>query len=217
MALAIFDLDNTLIGGDSDYLWGEFLVEQKIVAGKAYQQANQDFYEQYLAGTMDIFEFLAFQLKPLADNSIADLLVLRKQYLKEKIEPIILKAGRELIAYHQNRGDTTLIITATNSFIAAPIAENLGISNFIATEPEIVDGIYTGKVSGTPSYQYGKVERLESWLYEQQLSLVGSYFYSDSHNDLPLLKLVENPVAVDPDPKLSAIAKQQDWQVITLR
>ncbi len=217
MALAIFDLDNTLIGGDSDYLWGEFLVEQKIVAGKAYQQANQDFYEQYLAGTMDIFEFLAFQLKPLADNSIADLLVWRKQYLKEKIEPIILKAGRELIAYHQNRGDTTLIITATNSFIAAPIAENLGISNFIATEPEIVDGIYTGKVSGTPSYQYGKVERLESWLYEQQLSLVGSYFYSDSHNDLPLLKLVENPVAVDPDPKLSAIAKQQDWQVITLR
>ncbi len=217
MALAIFDLDNTLLGGDSDYLWGEFLVEQQIVDGKAYQQANQDFYDQYLAGTMDIFEFLAFQLKPLADNSIADLFAWREQYLKEKIEPIILDAGRKLIAHHQDRGDTTLIITATNSFITMPIAESLGINNLIATEPEMVDGIYTGKVSGAPSYQYGKVERLELWLYEQQLSLVGSYFYSDSHNDLPLLKLVENPVAVDPDPKLLAIAKQQGWQVITLR
>ncbi|MBL1319872.1 MAG: HAD family hydrolase [Methylophaga sp.] len=217
MALAIFDLDNTLLGGDSDYLWGEFLVEQKIVDGRAYQQANQDFYDQYLAGTMDIFEFLAFQLKPLADNSMTDLLAWRKQYLKEKIEPIILNAGRKLIAHHQNKGDTPLIITATNSFITAPIAENLGISNLIATEPEMIDGIYTGKVEGTPSYQYGKVERLESWLYDQQLSLAGSYFYSDSHNDLPLLKLVENPVAVDPDPKLHAIAKQQGWQVITLR
>ncbi len=217
MALAIFDLDNTLLSGDSDYLWGKFLVEQQIVDSEVYQQANQDFYDQYLAGTMDIFEFLAFQLKPLADNSMSDLLAWRKQYLKEKIEPIILDAGRKLIAYHQNKGDTTLIITATNSFITMPIAKNLGISNLIATEPKMMDGTYTGKVDGTPSYQYGKVERLESWLYEQQLSLEGSYFYSDSHNDLPLLKLVENPVAVDPDPKLNAVAKQPGWKVITLR
>ena len=217
MALAIFDLDNTLLGGDSDYLWGEFLVEQKIVDGEVYQQANQDFYDQYLAGTMDIFEFLAFQLKPLADNSNADLLAWREQYLKEKIDPIILNAGRKLIAHHQNKGDTTLIITATNSFITAPIAKELEIRHLIATEPEVIDGIFTGKVAGTPSYQEGKVERLQAWLEQHQQSLSNSYFYSDSHNDLPLLKLVDNPVAVDPDAKLRAFAKQQGWQEITLR
>ncbi len=217
MALAIFDLDNTLLGGDSDYLWGEFLVAQNIVDGSTYQQANQDFYDQYLAGTMDIFEFLSFQLAPLADTPMPQLLALRQQFLTEKIEPIILQAGRQLIAHHQDNGDTTLIITATNSFITAPIAENLGVEHLIATEPEIVNGIYTGKVKGTPSYQYGKVERLESWLYDQQLSLNDSYFYSDSHNDLPLLQLVDHPVAVDPDPKLLTFAKQQGWQVTTLR
>lgn len=217
MALAIFDLDNTLLDGDSDYLWGEFLVEQKIVDGKAYQQSNQEFYDQYLAGTMDIFDFLAFQLKPLADNSMTELLAWREQYLQEKIEPIILNAGRKLIAHHQDKGDTTLIITATNSFITAPIAEKLGIPHLIATEAEMVNGIYTGKVAGTPSYQKGKVERLNTWLEQHQQSLSDSYFYSDSHNDLPLLKQVANPIAVDPDEKLSAFAKQQDWQVITLR
>ncbi|PHS24087.1 MAG: HAD-IB family hydrolase [Methylophaga sp.] len=217
MALAIFDLDNTLLAGDSDYLWAEFLVEQHIVNGDAYQQTNQDFYDQYLAGTMDIFEFLAFQLKPLADNSMADLLAWREQYLQQKIEPIILDAGRKLIAHHQQQGDTTLIITATNSFITAPIAENLAINNLIATEPELIDGNYTGKVAGTPSYQYGKVERLESWLFEQQQSLDGSYFYSDSHNDRPLLELVDHPIAVDPDKKLQLIAKQHGWKIISLR
>ncbi len=217
MALAIFDLDNTLLNGDSDYLWGEFLVEHNIVDGKTYQQANQDFYAQYLAGTMDIFEFLAFQLEPLANIPMPKLLVWRQQYLTEKIEPIILDAGRKLIAHHQNQGDTTLIITATNRFITAPIAENLGIEHLIATEPEIVNDVYTGKVAGTPSYQYGKVERLESWLYDQHQSLIGSCFYSDSHNDLPLLQLVDHPIAVDPDPTLRTFANQQGWQVITLR
>lgn len=217
MALAIFDLDNTLLGGDSDYLWAEFLVEHKIVDGDAYQQQNQHFYDQYLAGTMDIFEFLTFQLKPLADNSMVNLLAWREQYLKEKIEPIILDAGRKLIAHHQSKNDTTLIITATNSFITAPIAKKLGINHLIATEPEMLDGRYTGKVAGTPSYQYGKVERLESWLFERQQSLGGSYFYSDSHNDIPLLELVDHPFAVDPDPKLRTVADQQGWKIISLR
>ena len=217
MPLAIFDLDNTLLAGDSDYLWAEFLVEQNIVDSDAYQQTNQYFYDQYLAGTMDIGKFLAFQLKPLADNSMANLRAWRKQYLTEKIQPIVLEAGRELISYHQEKGDIPLIITATNSFITAPIAKELGIRYLIATEPEIIDGIYTGKVAGTPSYQQGKVERLQSWLNTHQLTLKGSYFYSDSHNDLPLLKQVEHPVAVDPDPKLRAFSQQQGWQVITLR
>lgn len=217
MALAIFDLDNTLLGGDSDYLWGEFLVENNVVDGGFYQQKNQDFYDQYLAGTMDIFEFLAFQLKPLADNSLENLVQWREQYLQEKIDPIILQAGRELIQHHQQQGDETLIITATNSFITAPIAEKLGIPNLIATEPEMVDGLYTGNVAGTPSYQAGKVTRLNQWLDGHHLNLEGSYFYSDSHNDIPLLELVDHPVAVDADANLQAVATKQGWQVISLR
>jgi len=217
MALAIFDLDNTLLGGDSDYLWGEFLVENKLVDGIAHQQKNQDFYDQYLAGTMDIFEFLAFQLKPLADNSLEDLVQWREKYLQEKINPIILQAGLALIKQHQQQGDETLIITATNSFITAPIAEKLGIPNLIATEPEMVDGLYTGNVAGTPSYQAGKVTRLNQWLEGHHLNLEGSYFYSDSHNDIPLLELVDHPVAVDADANLQAVATKQGWKVISLR
>ena len=217
MALAIFDLDNTLIGGDSDYLWAEFLVEHHIVDGEDYQKTNQEFYDQYLAGTMDIFAFLAFQLKPLADNSMTDLHHWRDRYLSEKIDPIILPAAQALIAHHQKQGDTLLIITATNSFITAPIAKKIGIKNLIATEPEIINGEYTGNVAGTPSYKQGKVERLNEWLTEQHHTLKGSYFYSDSHNDLPLLNLVDNPVAVDPDPQLQAVAQQQQWKMISLR
>jgi len=217
MALAIFDLDNTLLGGDSDYLWGEFLVENKLVDSESYQWANQHFYDQYLAGTMDIFEFLAFQLKPLADNSSADLERWRTQYLVEKIDPIILPAAQKLIAHHRQQGDTLLIITATNRFITAPIAQKLGIPHLIATEAEMIEGLYTGNVAGTPSYQHGKVERLQDWLSSQNQTLAGSYFYSDSHNDLPLLNMVEHPIAVDPDPKLLAIAQQQGWQTISLR
>ena len=217
MALAIFDLDNTLLGGDSDYLWAEFLVENNIVDGKSYQQANQDFYDQYLAGTMDIFEFLAFQLKPLADNSLEDLQRWREQYLMEKIDPIILPAAQQLIKQHQQRGDTLLIITATNDFITAPIADKLGISHLIATIAETNDGVYTGQVAGTPSYRQGKVERLEQWLKIHQQSLEDSYFYSDSHNDLPLLNLVDNPVVVDADAKLQSVAQQQGWKSISLR
>ena len=217
MALAIFDLDNTLLGGDSDYLWGEFLVEQRIVDPDSYRARNHAFYEQYLAGTMDIYEFLEFQLKPLADNSMDDLHRWREQYLAEKIVPIILEAGLNLVTQHRQQGDTTLIITATNSFITAPIAEKLGISNLIATEPEIVDGRYTGKVSGTPSYRDGKVKRLNQWLGEQHQPLNDSYFYSDSHNDVPLLELVGHPVAVDPDPTLQQIAEQRNWKILSLR
>lgn len=217
MALAIFDLDNTLLGGDSDYLWGEFLVENKLVDSKRYQQANQHFYDQYLAGTMDIVEFLNFQLKPLADNSSADLQRWRNQYLAEKIDPIILPAAQQLIAQHRQRGDTLMIITATNNFITAPIAEKLGISHLIATEAEIINKRYTGHVSGIPSYQQGKVERLHTWLNDHNQTLAGSYFYSDSHNDLPLLNIVDHPVAVDPDPKLLAFAKQHGWKTISLR
>ena len=217
MALAIFDLDNTLLGGDSDYLWGEYLVEKKLVNTVNYQRTNQFFYEQYVAGSMDIFEFSAFQFKPLADNSIITLEQWREDYLIKKIEPIILVQALALIEKHRQQNDTLMIITATNSFITAPIANKLGIPNLIATEPEIVDGHFTGKVSGCPSYQQGKVTRLKAWLKDTQHSLDGSYFYSDSHNDLPLLELVEYPSAVDPDPQLEAIAQERNWPIISLR
>jgi len=217
MALAIFDLDNTLLAGDSDYLWAEFLVENNIVDGDYYQAENQRFYDQYLAGTMDIFAFLAFQLKPLADNYLADLHRWRTQYLQEKIDPIILPAALKLIEHHRQQGDTLLIITATNQFITAPIAAKLQIPHLIATEAEMINGVYSGKVAGTPSYQQGKVTRLQSWLKEQQQTLAGSYFYSDSHNDLPLLNLVTQPIAVDPDAKLRTVAEQQGWKILSLR
>jgi HAD superfamily hydrolase (TIGR01490 family) len=217
MALAIFDLDNTLLGGDSDYLWGEYLVENKHVDSHNFQQANQDFYDQYVAGTMDIFEFLAFQLKPLADNDIQLLEQWRADYLKQKINPIILPAAHKLIEKHTQQNDTLLIITATNRFITAPIADKLAIPNLIATEPEMENGQYTGAVAGTPSFQQGKVTRLKAWLADNQHSLEGSYFYSDSHNDLPLLELVSHPVAVDPDPQLTETAQQRGWPILSLR
>ena len=217
MALAIFDLDNTLLGGDSDYLWGEYLVENKLVNTVDYQSTNQHFYEQYVVGSMDIFEFSAFQFKPLADNSIVTLEQWREDYLIKKIEPIILVQAKALIEKHRQQNDTLMIITATNSFITTPIANKLGIPNLIATEPEVIDGHFTGEVSGCPSYQEGKVTRLQDWLKDTQHSLDGSYFYSDSHNDLPLLELVEYPFAVDPDPELKVIAQERRWPIISLR
>lgn len=217
MALAIFDLDNTLLGGDSDHLWGEFLVENGIVDKETYRQANDTFYQQYLDGNLDIFEFLAFTLKPLSDHTTEQLFSWREKFLKEKIEPIMLDAAKSLVEHHRQQGDTLMIITATNSFITAPIAQRFGIDHLIATEPEMIDGRYTGKVAGIPSYKEGKVERLENWLSDQAIKLEGSYFYSDSHNDIPLLKRVSYPFAVDPDDTLKQFAQQQGWKVLSLR
>ncbi len=217
MSLAIFDLDNTLLGGDSDYLWGQFLVERGIVDGDLYKQENDRFYREYAEGTLDIFEFLRFALRPLRDNDPARLEQLREEYLAEKIDPIILPASRELIQRHREAGDILMIITATNAFVTAPIAERLGIEHLIATNPEQIDGRYTGEVAGEPSYREGKVNRLNSWLQKHGETLDGSSFYSDSHNDIPLLERVCRPVAVDPDDLLSAHATAQGWPIISLR
>ena len=217
MALALFDLDNTLLAGDSDYLWGVFLAEQGIVDGKFYEQENQRFYDEYKQGTLDIFEFLAFSLKALSENSAETLRRLQHQFLEEKIRPIMSPASFELIEKHRAAGDTLLVITATNSFVTAPIVEAFGINNLLATEPEIKNGKYTGQVAGTPCFQEGKVERLNSWMKNNNMNLENSWFYSDSHNDLPLLKLVANPVTVDPDESLHKFASQHDWPIISLR
>jgi len=217
MTLALFDLDNTLLDGDSDYLWGCFLVEHGVVDREFYESQNQRFYDQYVEGSLDIHEFLRFQLKPLATHRAAQLEHWREQYLASKIEPIMLPKARDLLQRHRSRGDELIIITATNRFITEPIARRFGVIHLIATEPEMVAGEYTGNVAGTPCFQDGKVSRLHSWLRQHQQSLAHSWFYSDSHNDLPLLEQVEHPVAVDPDDRLRAHAAQRGWPVISLR
>jgi len=217
MGIALFDLDNTLIAGDSDYLWGCFLVEQGIVDGVTYERKNRRFYDQYKVGELDIHEFLDFQLRPLAEHSIDILQQWRSQYVQEKIAPILLPKAHALIDKHRQQGDSLMVITATNRFITTPIVELYGIEHLLATEPEIVNNGYTGKVSGTPCFQAGKVERLSDWLEDSRQSLDDSWFYSDSHNDLPLLGKVTHPVAVDPDEVLEQYARDHDWPVISLR
>ena len=217
MALAIFDLDNTLLGGDSDYLWGRFLVEEGLVDGERYERENQRFYAQYHAGTLDIYEFLRFALQPLASHDTVTLYAWRARYLQEKIAPILLPAARALVEKHRAQGDTLLIITATNRFVTEPIAGLFGIENLLATDPEMVAGRYTGNVSGVPCYREGKVQRLEMWLNDHGLARGESWFYSDSHNDIPLLESVTHPVAVDPDQALRDYAGSKGWPVISLR
>lgn len=217
MALAIFDLDNTLLSGDSDYLWGVFLAERGIVDADFYEQENERFYQEYRDGKLDIMEFLGFSLKPLAEHSPEQLKAWHQQFMVEKIQPLITSATTALVEQHRLKGDTLLIITATNHFVTKPIADYLGIPNLIATDPEIRNGRYTGRVAGTPSFQDGKVTRLNDWLKTQHTSLAGAWFYSDSHNDLSLLETVDNPVAVDPDEKLLSKAQENGWPVISLR
>jgi HAD superfamily hydrolase (TIGR01490 family) len=217
MALAIFDLDNTLLNGDSDYLWGQFLVEKGIVDGDHYEQENQRFYDEYKAGTLDIMAFLRFSLAPLAEHDMASLQAWHREFMQEKISPIMQARARDLIEQHRHANDELLIITATNSFVTAPIAAAYGIDNLLATEPELNNGRYTGGVAGTPCFREGKVERLNAWLTETSHSLDGSSFYSDSHNDLPLLQMVDKPVAVDPDDSLAEHARRQGWPIISLR
>lgn len=217
MSLAIFDLDNTLIANDSDYLWGQFLVDQGIVDKAYYEARNAQFYQDYKQGTLDIVEFLGFSLKPLADNPPERLYQWRAQFIDEIIKPLLLKPAQQLIAKHKNRGDTLLVITATNRFVTQPIVDLYGIENLIATTPEFTNGRYTGQFTGVPCFQDGKVTLLQEWLKTTDESLADSWFYSDSHNDLPLLRLVDHPVAVDPDQKLATFAHEMGWPSISLR
>ena len=218
MTLAIFDLDNTLIAGDSDHQWGDFLVRRGEVDGERYQAANDRFYQDYLDGSLDILAYQEFVLSELKGRPLGELDALRQAFLKEVIDALWLPRAEALVAEHRARGDTLMIITATNDFITAPIAERLGVPHLIATRAERDgDGLYTGRVAGVPSYREGKVERLAHWLDDHGESLAGSWFYSDSHNDLPLLGKVDNPVAVDPDPTLARAARERGWPILSLR
>ncbi|KPQ01900.1 HAD family phosphatase [Marinobacter sp. HL-58] len=217
MTLAIFDLDNTLLAGDSDHAWGEFLVEESIVDAEEYRKANDRFYQEYLDGELDIMHYLSFALQPLARHDMKQLLAWRQEFVEKKITPMMLPRAAELLDSHRNQGHTLLIITATNRFVTEPVAELLDIEHLIATEPELVNGRYTGEVAGVPSFQDGKVTRLHDWLESTGENLDGAWFYSDSHNDAPLLRKVDNPVAVDPDPTLERIAKENSWKIMSLR
>lgn len=218
MALAIFDLDNTLIANDSDHLWGEFMATHGLVDTDTFRKGNDHFYQEYVKGTLNIYEYLNFCLEPLSHYTMNELKIWHDQFMEEQIRPVMLQRGHELIARHRKQGDHIMIITATSRFVTGPIAEAFNVDTLLAIEPEIVNGRYTGNTVGTLTYQEGKVTRLNEWLAEHpQHSMEGSTFYSDSKNDLPLLKTVHHPVAVDPDPELKEYATGKGWPVISLR
>ena len=217
MALAIFDLDNTLIAGDSDHSWGEFLVDQNIVDRQLYKKMNDKFYADYESGCLDIFAYLEFSVEPLTKFSLQELDKLHQQFMRDIIEPMKLDQAETLINHHRQAGDRVLVITSTNRFIVEPICKSLGIDEIIATDLQIIDGKYTGKVDGTPTFKEGKVERFNQWLKEQNTNNEGSYFYSDSINDMPMLLEVTYPIAVDPDPALRKEAESRLWEIISLR
>jgi HAD superfamily hydrolase (TIGR01490 family) len=220
MRLALFDLDNTLLAGDSDYEWGQFLVDRGVLERAAYEAQNRAYFDQYVAGTLDIHEYLGFALRPLAQHSPAELDRWHAEFMATRILPMVGDAARALVRRHLDRGDLCAVITATNSFVTAPIAREFGVSHLIATEPEARDGRFTGRVAGTPCFREGKVRRLDEWLASRGRALGDfgeSVFYSDSHNDLPLLERVSRPVAVDPDEPLLGTARERGWEVISLR
>jgi HAD superfamily hydrolase (TIGR01490 family) len=217
MRLAIFDLDHTLLTADSDFLWGQFLCQQGVVDADAYARENLRFYQDYQAGTLDIAAFCAFSFKPLTEHPRARLDAWRAAFLADKIEPVIAPGALPLIQQHKAAGDFTLIMTATNRFITAPIAERLGVDALIATDPEEVDGQFTGRVRGVANFQQGKVIRLAQWREDHPQAFDHVTFYSDSRNDLPLLEAADVAVAIDPDPVLKLEAEQRGWPIRSLR
>lgn len=222
MNLALFDLDNTLLTGDSDFEWAQFLISKGVVDREVQEAKNNLFYEQYKAGTLDIHEFLAFQLAPLARHGRAELDAWHAEYMARHIRPIMGQAARDLVRRHLDNGDLCAIVTATNTFVTGPIAREFGIPHLIGTIPgvDVATGAFTGAPTGTPSFRDGKIARVEAWLEELGLwwgSFGESWFYSDSHNDLPLMGKVSRPVAVDADDTLRAHSQAQGWESISLR
>ena len=216
MPLAIFDLDDTLIATDSDQAWGEFMVNKGLVAAE-YQEENDRFYAQYLAGELDIHAYLASCASLLAPHAMEDLLGYRRDFIATKIEPLLLSRALALVNFHRQQGDFLMVITSTMEFISRPIVDKLGIDTLIAPVLEIKHNRFTGKLVGVPSYAEGKVTCLMDWLKDTNQNLLGSYFYTDSHNDLPLLRQVDHPVAVDPDDRLRREATANEWPIISLR
>ncbi len=217
--LALFDLDNTLLAGDSDHAWGEFLIAEKLVNAESHRASNDAFYQQYLDGQLDIHAYVEFTIEPITTLAAEQREALHKKFMDEVIKPLVLEKGKALVDAHASEGDTCIIITATNDFITRPIAQLFGIDILLATELEETNGLLSGRITGIPCYQGGKVEKLQQWINAncQEADLADACFYSDSINDLPLLERVANPVAVDPDEELAVIAAQRNWKTISLR
>ena len=217
--LALFDLDNTLLEGDSDHAWGEFLISNSLVEEKAHREKNNYFYNQYKQGALDIYGYVAFTLEPIMKFDSIQRAQLLAEFMEQSVVPIILDKGRELVRAHREAGDFCIIITATNNFISTPIAKLFDADLLIATELQIIGDKYNGKIAGTPCYQDGKVTKLKAWINQQEVffDLSDAVFYSDSINDLPLLEEVATPVAVDPDQKLRDKAESKGWKILTLR
>ncbi|MBU0752795.1 MAG: HAD-IB family hydrolase [Gammaproteobacteria bacterium] len=220
MKLALFDLDNTLLSGDSDFEWAQFLISKGVLDREVHEAKNQEFYDHYKAGTLDIHAFLDFQLAPLARHARAELDVWHDEFMAERIRPMMTETARALVKSHLDAGDICAVVTATNSFVTGPICREFGIAHLVATVPAQQDGSFTGQPRGTPAFKAGKIERVDAWLESLGLwwgAFESSHFYSDSHNDLPLLERVTVPVAVDPDETLRARALAAGWPVISLR
>lgn len=217
--LALFDLDNTLLAGDSDYEWGEFLISKNLVDASEHRSKNDNFYEQYKQGKLDIHSYVKFTLTPILNLSASERNRLHSEFMQEAIAPLLLKSARSLVNQHKEAGDFCVIITATNEFITAPIAGLFQVDHLLSTELEMENDHYTGNISGIPCYQSGKVEKLQQWLDSRndELRISESVFYSDSINDLPLLQRVGTPIVVDPDEQLRETAESSAWKIISLR
>jgi HAD superfamily hydrolase (TIGR01490 family) len=217
--LALFDLDNTLLAGDSDHAWGEFLIAENLVDGETHRARNDQFYADYEKGELDIHAYVRFTLDPILACSAAEREQLHDRFMRQSVLPMMQEKATALVGKHRRQGDHCLIITATNAFITAPIAQALGVDTLLATELEVLDGKLTGRIAGTPCYQEGKVAKLQQWIAAQDtdFSMDDACFYSDSINDLPLLERVAEPVAVDPDARLADVARARNWPCISLR
>lgn len=220
MKLALFDLDNTLLSGDSDFEWAQFLISKGVVDPEVHEVRNLEFYEHYKAGTLDIHAFLEFQLAPLTRHDRRQLDQWHTEFMAERIRPLIGNEARTLVRRHAEQGDLLAIVTATNSFVTGPIAREFGVPHLIATVPAHADGHFLGTPRGLPSFREGKIQRVDDWLESLGLwwgAFESSHFYSDSLNDLPLLEKVSHPVAVDPDDTLRRTAQERGWPVLSLR
>jgi len=219
MHLALFDLDNTLLPIDSDHSWSRFLGRIGVIDGDEHTRRNDEFYRQYKAGTLVIEEFLAFQLRPLAEHPRTQLDEWHRQFMVDCITPHLHETAHALIKKHRDAGDLIAIITATNEFVTRPIADAFHIEHLMAIELEQENGQYTGRHTGTPSFRDGKVTRVHQWLAGRGKRLdefEKSWFYSDSINDLPLLEVVTDPVAVNPDEALTRVATDRGWPMLHL-
>ena len=225
MRLALFDLDNTLLAGDSDHAWGQYLIKHGLVDSEQHGKANDAFYADYQNGTLDIHAYVRFTLSPVMSKTLTELGKMHEEFMSEFIDPIILPKAIKLVEQHRAAGDLIVIITATNSFITRPIAERFGVDLLLGTDLAIHGNHFTGDILGTPCFQHGKVAKLKSWLLGEaalnlnasDLRIADSIFYTDSFNDLPLLEQVADPVVVDGDPKLQYEAHQRNWRQISLR